>query len=210
MEQLCPLLQILGGGALVHRKLRKYVRAQILPPLQEVHKRPEEVDTLRGALCRLLTCPVSPVRDLVADLLFVLCKESVSRMVKHTGYGNCAGLLANRGLMLGGRGDRGHYSSESEDSDTEEYKEHRDQINPVIGCCEPPRHNPLANMSEEQKEHEAMQIVNMLDKLTRTGVVLPGRIGEDGKPEPLNHVLQLQECLSNVPSNLGGDESDSD
>ena len=45
---------------------------------------------------------------------------SVNRMVKYTGYGNCAGLLANRGLMLGGQG-QGDYSSDSEDSETEEY-----------------------------------------------------------------------------------------
>lgn len=41
-------------------------------------------------------------------------------MVKYTGYGNCAGLLANRGILLGGQG-QGDYSSDSEDSDTEEY-----------------------------------------------------------------------------------------
>ena len=41
-------------------------------------------------------------------------------MVKYTGYGNCAGLLANRGLTFGGQG-RGDYSSDSEDSETEEY-----------------------------------------------------------------------------------------
>ena len=41
-------------------------------------------------------------------------------MVKYTGYGNCSGLLANRGLLIGGRG-QGEYSSDSEDSDTEEY-----------------------------------------------------------------------------------------
>ena len=45
---------------------------------------------------------------------------TVNRMVKYTGYGNCAGLLANRGLMLGGQG-QGDYSSDSEDSETEEY-----------------------------------------------------------------------------------------
>ena len=43
----------------------------------------------------------------------------VARFVKHTGYGNAAGLLAQRGLMCGGRG--AEYSSESEDSETEEY-----------------------------------------------------------------------------------------
>ena len=45
----------------------------------------------------------------------------VGRFVKYTGYGNAAGLLAQRGLMCGGHG--AEYSSESEDSDTEEYLE---------------------------------------------------------------------------------------
>jgi len=49
----------------------------------------------------------------------------VSRFVKYTGYGNAAGLLAQRGLMCGGRGDE--YSSESEDSETEEYSELKDK-----------------------------------------------------------------------------------
>lgn len=47
---------------------------------------------------------------------------SVNRMIKYTGYGNSAGLLANRGLMLGGQSQgQGDYSSDSEDSETEEY-----------------------------------------------------------------------------------------
>ena len=47
---------------------------------------------------------------------------TVARMVKYTGYGNCAGLLANRGLLLGGKTD-GNYSSNSDDSETEEYSQ---------------------------------------------------------------------------------------
>lgn len=50
----------------------------------------------------------------------------VARFVKYTGYGNAAGLLAQRGLMAGGQG-QGEYSSESEDSETEEYAALRDQ-----------------------------------------------------------------------------------
>ena len=67
----------------------------------------------------------------------------MSRLVKHTGYGNAAGLLARRGkhckqfifvknltivtsscpgLMAGGRGGgQGNYSSD-EESDTEDYR----------------------------------------------------------------------------------------
>jgi len=49
----------------------------------------------------------------------------VGRFVKYTGYGNAAGLLAQRGLMCGGHG--AIYSSESEDSETEEYCQLKDQ-----------------------------------------------------------------------------------
>ena len=78
---------------------------------------------------------------MVAELLYALCKENVGRLVKHTGYGNAAGLLARRGLMCGGRG-AGNYSSD-EESDTEEYKHVRDQVNPISGCIDQPRANPL-------------------------------------------------------------------
>lgn len=43
------------------------------------------------------------------------------RFIKYTGYGNAAGLLAARGLVVGGRPE-GQYS-EDEDTDTDEYKE---------------------------------------------------------------------------------------
>ena len=43
--------------------------------------------------------------------------------MKHTGYGNAAGLLLAHGLLAGGE-DSGqeNYSSDSETSDTEEYR----------------------------------------------------------------------------------------
>jgi hypothetical protein len=64
-------------------------------------------------------------------------------------------------------------------------------------------------MSEEQKEYEAMRLVNMIDKLSRGGCIQPCRVGEDGRPEPVEHVLQLQEEMD---KKLGRDlqEEDSD
>lgn len=74
-------------------------------------------------------------------------------------------------------------------------------------------------MSEEQKEHEAMKLVNAIDKLHklvfllfivqtskilfilfhyftfREGLIQACKIGEDGKPQPIEHILQLQEEL---------------
>lgn len=118
----------------------------------------------------------------------------VWRMTKYTGYGNAAGMFANRGLLGGGQGTPGtDYSSDSEDSDTEEYKNVASSFNPVLGCHEAPRPNPMAGMSDEQKEYEAMQLVQLMEKLNKQGVVQPCRIGPDGRPVPLEHILQMQD-----------------
>ncbi|KAK7067955.1 Synembryn-B, partial [Halocaridina rubra] len=96
----------------------------------------------------------------------MLFSSLVERLIKYTGYGNAAGFLASRGLMHGVSNPSVIYSSDSEDSDTEEYEKLSEMINPVTGRYEPPRPSPLADMTEEQKEHEAMKLVNVLDKLT--------------------------------------------
>ena len=51
-------------------------------------------------------------------------------------------------------------------------------------------------MTEEQKEYEAMKLVNAFDKLARSnGMIKPARFGPDGRPVEIEHVLQLQdEC----------------
>lgn len=124
-ESLAPILICLSEMARANRVIRKYMRCQVLPHLEDVLNRPEEGVTLRNKLVKLMTNPNTDVKELVADFLFVLCKENVGRLIKYTGYGNAAGLLANRGLMLGGNGRE--YSSESEDSDTEEYLQYKDK-----------------------------------------------------------------------------------
>ncbi|KAI1309411.1 Synembryn-A [Halotydeus destructor] len=202
-ESLAPILICLSEMARANRVIRKYLRCQVLPPLDDVLNRPEEGDTIRNKLVKLMTNPNTDVKELVADLLFVLCKENVGRLIKYTGYGNAAGLLANRGLMLGGNGSR-EYSSDSEDSDTEEYSKYRDKINPIIGCYENPKPNPLEGMSDEQKEYEAMRLVNAIEKMTSAGVVRPCRVGVDGKPLPIEHILELTEKAT-IPQAVNDD-----
>lgn len=193
-EALMPILSVLIEYSSNVRIIRKFLRSRILPPLRDVTHRPEEGDELRNKLCRLMTCTITQVEFLVAEFLFVLCKENVRRLIKYTGYGNAAGLLAHRGLMMGSPPDStSAYSSDSQDSETEEYKKVESNINPVTGSYEPPRPNPLEHMTEEQKEYEAVKLVNMIDKLQKRGIIQPARIGEDGKPHAVEHILQLQE-----------------
>uniref|UniRef100_A0A182NV79 Synembryn n=1 Tax=Anopheles dirus TaxID=7168 RepID=A0A182NV79_9DIPT len=193
-EMLSPILTVLIKAIRADGVHRRFVRSIVLPPLRDVRDRPEIGKELRNYLCSLLTSPCTQIADLSAELLFVLCKENVGRMIKYTGYGNAAGLFANRGLLGGRTGNGGEqYSSDSEDSDTEEYKQIQHAINPVIGCYEPPKPNPLEGMSEEQKEYEAMELVKLMDKLQRQGLIQPCKIGEDGRPQPVDHIMELQE-----------------
>jgi len=89
--------------------------------------RPEEGPTLRNKLVRLMVTPEGTIDMLAATFLFILCKENVARLIKYTGYGNAAGLLARRGLMKQDLMQNSVYSSDSEESDTEEYVENIDK-----------------------------------------------------------------------------------
>ncbi|CAH2318957.1 synembryn-A [Pelobates cultripes] len=196
-ETLTPVLNLLTESSRVHRETRKFLRAkdinsfqplQVLPPLRDVKNRPEVGNTLRNKLVRLMTHVDTDVKHCAAEFLFVLCKENVSRFVKYTGYGNAAGLLAVRGLLAGGRGE-GHYS-EDEDTDTEEYREAKPNINPVTGRVEEKLPNPMDGMTEEQKEYEAMKLVSMFDKLSREQIIQPMGVTSDGRLKPLDEAAQ--------------------
>ncbi|MBN3298881.1 RIC8A protein, partial [Amia calva] len=184
-ERLTPVLNLLTESSRVHRETRRYLRSKILPPLREVLCRPEQGSGLRGQLVRLMTHLHTDLKHCAAELLFVLCKENVSRFVKYTGYGNAAGLLAARGLLAGaGAGGSGCYSSDS-DSDTEEYRAARARINPVTGRVEEETPDPMEGMSEEEREEEARRLVCMLNRLARDQIIEPMGMMTDGRLRPL-------------------------
>lgn len=195
-EVLSPTLVLLISACRQHKILRRTVRQVVLPPLKsaDVTHLPEDGDSLRGRLCKLLTSVHIQIRDLVTELLFVLCKENVNRIIKYTGFGNAAGMLAQRGLLAGQKESEVVYSSDSEDSETEGYIQCKDKINPITGRIEdPPCESPLTSMSEEQKEYKAMKLVNMLDELQKQRIIQPCVIGKDGKPRPVEHVSEFRE-----------------
>ncbi|XP_037373205.1 synembryn-A [Talpa occidentalis] len=202
-ESVAPVLSVLTECARLHRPARKFLKAQVLPPLRDVRTRPEVGELLRNKLVRLMTHLDTDVKRVAAEFLFVLCSESVPRFIKYTGYGNAAGLLAARGLMAGGRPE-GQYS-EDEDTDTEEYKEAKASINPVTGRVEEKPPNPMEGMTEEQKEHEAMKLVNMFDKLSRHRVIQPMGMS------PRGQLTSLQDALcESVEGQFSGPDSDPD
>ncbi|XP_060951504.1 synembryn-A isoform X2 [Limanda limanda] len=188
-EKLTPILNLLTESCRAHRETRHYIRKHILPPLTDVSHRPEEGSTVRNRLIRLMTHLDTDVKHCAADLLFVLCKENVRRFVKYTGYGNAAGLLATRGLLCGqGRGmssSAGRYSSDS-DSDTEEYRQVKDRINPVTGRVEVEHSDPMEGMTEEEKEEEAKTLMMLFNKLSRSNIIQTMGVDSEGKLVPLS------------------------
>ncbi|KAF4799161.1 Synembryn-B [Turdus rufiventris] len=200
-EGLTPVLSLLTECCRTHRNIRKFIKAQVLPPLRDVSNRPEVGTTVRNKLVRLMTHVDLGVKQIAAEFLFVLCKERVDSLLKYTGYGNAAGLLAARGLLAGGRGD--HWYSDDEDTDTEEYKSAKPNINLITGHLEEPMPNPMDEMTEEQKEYEAMKLVNMFDKLSRDELIKPMGVRPDGTMAP------LEEAVSQYHTNKQ-ESSDSD
>uniref|UniRef100_A0A672JTV7 Synembryn n=1 Tax=Salarias fasciatus TaxID=181472 RepID=A0A672JTV7_SALFA len=188
-EKLTPILNLLTESCRAHRETRHYIRKHILPPLRDVSHRPEEGSTVKSRLIRLMTHLDTDVKHCAADLIFVLCKENVRRFVKYTGYGNAAGLLATRGL-LGGQGARTsssgtQYSSDS-DSDTEEYRQVKDRINPVTGRVEAEQPDPMEGMTEEEKEEEAKRLIMLFNKLSRDNIIQPMGVDAEGKLVPMS------------------------
>lgn len=57
---------------------------------------------------------------------FFFIMTLVSRMIKYTGFGNAAGMFASRNLLADAAANR-DYSSDSENSETEEYRECKNQ-----------------------------------------------------------------------------------
>ncbi|KAM7386252.1 hypothetical protein PAMA_009066 [Pampus argenteus] len=188
-EKLTPILNLLTESSRAHRETRHYLRQKILPPLRDVAIRPEHDTTLRGQLVRLMTHVDTDVKNCAAELLFVLCKENVTRFVKYTGYGNAAGLLAGQGLLNGRRnsGDSQYasqYSSDS-DSDTEEYREAKARINLVTGRVEAEQPDPMEGMTEEEKEEEARRLISMINRLSQDQIIQPMGVTVEGRLTPL-------------------------
>ncbi|XP_051530938.1 synembryn-A-like [Myxocyprinus asiaticus] len=188
-ERLTPVLNLLTECSRAHRETRCYLRQQILPPLRDARTRPEEGSTIRNRLVRLMTHLDTELKHCAADLLFVLCKENVRRFVKYTGYGNAAGLLATRGLLGGqrsqARSSGTQYSSDS-DSDTEEYQQIKNRVNPVTGQVEEEQPDPMEGMTEEEKEEEAHRLMRLFNRLSKDNVIQPMGLNKEGQLVPLS------------------------
>ncbi len=65
------------------------------------------------------------ISQLAINFIWSLCKSNRNRFVKYVGYGNAAGHLARIGRMAGEM--PATYSSDSDDSETDEYVQNVDR-----------------------------------------------------------------------------------
>lgn len=49
----------------------------------------------------------------------------------------------------------------------------------------------LDEMSDEQKEYEAMKLAEAMSKLMDEGIITPATVDAQGRPKPVSHVLEL-------------------
>ncbi|EDV25314.1 uncharacterized protein TRIADDRAFT_63823 [Trichoplax adhaerens] len=179
-DSLKPILTLLCSLSRADSYIRKYLKLKVLPPRKDFTKRPEEGNSLESRLIALLTSPWD-IKNLVEDFLFVLCKENADRFIKHTGYGNAAGMLLSRGLLAGNQTvETVNYSSDDTDSDTEEYKEQHDKIDPVTGAIKADNQNIFEGMTEEEIEKEAEHLFTLFKKLNDHGIIRP--VDRSGQP----------------------------
>jgi hypothetical protein len=189
IDHLYPVLMLLSLMCKTNKTIHSYCRLKVLPPLKkkDLINLPQNGLTIRNRLCKLMTDPSLQLKRLVSQFLFILCKESVDKLIKYTGFGNAAGLLAETGLMLSGNGKCEDYSSDSEESESDEFRKYKNEINPITGRIELDDTNEEENdeilsktifkkakktdifkgMTDEQKEYEAMKLVEAFDRLTR-------------------------------------------
>lgn len=64
----------------------------------------------------------------------------------------------------------------------------------------------METLTEEQKEQEAMELVNLIDKLNTLGVVQTCRLDEAGRPVPIKHILEMRK----LEEEANNKDSDSD
>ena len=83
-EEITPCLSVLWNFSRTSRPARKYLKSIILPPLtaEVVKVKPEDGDSLKGRLVSLMTnSSTGDISNMVAELLYALCKENVGRCV---------------------------------------------------------------------------------------------------------------------------------
>lgn len=197
-EIVPPLVIVLTNIASAGGEAKAALKARLLPDDVDRSQPLEKGNTFSARLIRRMTSIRFPqIRETVSQLLYIVCDEDAALLTRHVGYGNAAGFLMNRNLgmpasMQGGGG--GEEEEEENENENEEEVEElpsptsgpsssarqarrfssASAVNPITGAYYPDPsaiRTAMADMTEEEKEEEAGKLLDMFDKLRRTGVM---------------------------------------
>lgn len=157
-ELLPPLVVLLTRLADGNTAARLRMKEWLLPADLDRTVQLEQREDLLGRCLRLMSSVYFPrCKDIVGELLFVICESDASILASQVGYGNCAGFLFNKGIMAPPTG--------LTDAQGE-------AINPITGIRNKPRDDDEIEMTEEEKEREAEKLFVLFDRLEKKGMVV--------------------------------------
>lgn len=176
-DTVLPVLNVCANICKYNEEVRKRWFAEIIGCSTEFEKRPEEYDTLRGRLVKLMTSVDVHIKDIAAEFMHALCGGDTEKLITYTGFGNSAAFLSSRGLLSGARNDCDNSQSREDNID---YRQLRDRIDPITGKLDTPKKNPMEGMTDDEKEYHAHELANAITRLANLGVVKPMGIDQDG------------------------------
>ncbi|CAG8645180.1 3220_t:CDS:2 [Cetraspora pellucida] len=187
-EVIPPLVALIRKLAEEDELARTITRNRLLPDDVDRSKPLEKGDSLSARLIRLMTSVMLPnLKDGISELLYVICDQDANLFVHHVGYGNAAGFLMSRNIMI-------PPSISSKQTDHSEKP-----INPITGQYLDEEAPLLSDMTDEEKEREAERLFVLFERLKKTGVM--------NVVNPLEEAVRSGK-LNEVPDNEEKDESD--
>ncbi|KZT53372.1 hypothetical protein CALCODRAFT_501188 [Calocera cornea HHB12733] len=162
-EALSPLVLFIQRLIAGNEHVRERIRTVLLPPDLDrsvpLQRRPDLV----GRLVRLLTSVHMPrLKDAVGEMLYAMCDANAEQLASAIGYGNVAGFLFNKGIMIPppDSGDNGVNPITGTTSSSSS-SNHTSSAPPIVDMDTP--------MTEEEKEAEAERLFVLFDRLERSG-----------------------------------------
>lgn len=194
-DLVLPVLNACSNICTYNASIRKLWFDEILGSITDFDRRPEEYETLRGRLTKLLTSIDVHIKEIAAEFLYALCDKDTEKFITYTGFGNSAAFLSSRGLL-------GPSEKKSEGIEDNQLRELKEKINPITGKIETMKTNPIETMTEEEKEYHANELAQAITKLSKLGV-MPMGVDEDGKMVEIHpQTLEKQAKAKQVPPSV--------
>ncbi|RIB19319.1 guanine nucleotide exchange factor [Gigaspora rosea] len=175
-----PYIYIINLGCYFENNIDNFS----LEILSDRSKPLEKGDDLSARLIRLMTSAMLPnLKDGVSELLYVICDQDVNLFIHHVGYGNAAGFLMNRNIMVPPL------------TSSSKQKVHSDKsINPITGQYLENEAPSLSDMTDEEKEREAERLFVLFERLKKTGVMnVVNPVEEAAKSGKINEIIDDEE-----------------